>query len=135
MYANHVLTRRRCAILLASGDGVALDGFIGPSHVSTVIGSDAYADIAVVRAPVVITGFEPLDVLIGVHADRADQPGRAEVENQFIRAVTATGNRKEARQVVDEVFACARRLTGAGWARWPPARWPSARNGRHGTPR
>ena len=106
VYANHVLTPAAMRHLLASGDGVALDGFIGPSHVSTVIGSDAYADIARDSGkPVVITGFEPLDVLIGVRMliEQINQ-GRAEVENQFIRAVTATGNRK-ARQVVDEVFA------------------------------
>ena len=41
-----MLTPAAMRHLLASGDGVALDGFIGPSHVSTVIGSDAYADIA-----------------------------------------------------------------------------------------
>ena len=106
VYANHVLTPAAMRHLLASGDGVALDGFIGPSHVSTVIGSDAYADIARDSGkPVVITGFEPLDVLIGVRMliEQINQ-GRAEVENQFIRAVTAAGNRK-ARQVVDEVFA------------------------------
>ncbi|MFO1234622.1 MAG: hydrogenase formation protein HypD [Rivihabitans pingtungensis] len=106
VYANHAVTPAVMRHLLASGDGVALDGFIGPSHVSTVIGSDAYADIARDSGkPVVITGFEPLDVLIGVRMliEQINQ-GRAEVENQFIRAVTATGNRK-ARQVVDEVFA------------------------------
>ena len=102
---NHVLTPPAMHAILASGDGVALDGFIGPAHVSTVIGSGAYeAFVQQHRKPVVIAGFEPLDVLQAVlMLVRQINAGHATVENQFTRAVTRQGNLK-AQQCVDEVF-------------------------------
>jgi hypothetical protein len=69
---------------------VALDGFIGPAHVSTVIGSRPYEFFAEeYRKPVVIAGFEPLDVMQAIlMLVRQVNEGRAEVENEFTRAVT-----------------------------------------------
>ena len=86
-------------------EGVRLDGFIGPAHVSTVIGSRPYAAFArQYRKPVVIAGFEPLDVMQAIRMlIRQVNEGRAEVENEFTRAVTETGNLK-AQALVDEVF-------------------------------
>ena len=81
----------------AGGAGsVPLDGFVGPAHVSTVIGSRPYAAFAAeYRKPVVIAGFEPLDVMQAIRMlVRQVNEGRAEVENEFTRAVTEEGNLK-----------------------------------------
>ncbi len=85
--------------------GVRLDGFIGPAHVSTVIGSRPYEYFAEeYRKPVVIAGFEPLDVMQAIlMLVRQVNAGRAEVENEFTRAVTRDGNTK-AQALVAEVF-------------------------------
>lgn len=73
---------------------VAIDGFICPGHVSTVIGSRAYEPIvAGSGVPCVVSGFEPLDILQSVlMLLRQIRDGRAEVENQFSRAVSVGGN-------------------------------------------
>ena len=85
--------------------GALLDGFVGPAHVSTVIGSRPYeACAAACHKPVVIAGFEPLDVMQAIlMLVRQLNDGRAEVENQFTRAVSRDGNRK-AQALVAEVF-------------------------------
>lgn len=107
---NHVLTPAAMHAILATPEARAgtlmLDGFIGPAHVSTVIGSDAYRDFPrQYGKPVVVAGFEPLDVLQAILLlVRQLNEGRAEVENQFTRAVTAEGNRK-AQALVGQVFA------------------------------
>lgn len=102
----HVLTppaMRR--ILEAPAEALALDGLIGPAHVSTVIGSQPYEAIAATyRKPVVIAGFEPLDVMQAIlMLLRQCRENRAEVENEFTRAVTRGGNRK-AQDLMHEVF-------------------------------
>jgi hydrogenase expression/formation protein HypD len=73
-----------------------IDGMIGPAHVSTVIGSASYEFIpARYGKPVVITGFEPLDMLQGIlMLIRQTNDGTARVENEFVRAVNQTGNEK-----------------------------------------
>ena len=93
VYCNHVLTPPAMAHLLSDGADM-LDGFLGPSHVSTVIGAAPYRPVAArFHKPIVVTGFEPLDVLQAVHMlVRQVNEGRAEVENQFTRAVTEQGN-------------------------------------------
>jgi hydrogenase expression/formation protein HypD len=106
----HVLTPSAIAHVLdgpgAGGPGaVPIDGFVGPAHVSIVIGTGAYEPFAHRhRKPVVISGFEPLDVMQSVlMLVRQVNDGRAEVENQFARAVGRDGNRA-AQRVMDEVF-------------------------------
>jgi hydrogenase expression/formation protein HypD len=88
-----------------AGETLEVDGFIGPSHVSVIIGSDAYSFCAgQYHKPVVIAGFEPLDVLQSIlMLVRQLNEGRADIENQYTRAVTPTGNRK-AQAAVAEVF-------------------------------
>lgn len=100
---NHVLTPSAMHAILAGG--VEIDGFVGPAHVSTVIGSRPYEVFADDYAkPVVIAGFEPLDVMQAVlMLVRQINDGRAEVENEFTRAVTREGNLK-AQQLVDDIF-------------------------------
>lgn len=97
----HVLTPPAITAILDSPEVrdlgiVPLDGFIGPAHVSTVIGTRPYAGFAAeYRKPVVIAGFEPLDVMQAIRMlVRQVNEGRAEVENEFTRAVTEEGNLK-----------------------------------------
>ena len=106
----HVLTPSAIASILESPEvrqwgTVPLDGFVGPAHVSTIIGSRPYEFFAEeYRKPVVIAGFEPLDVMQAIRMlIRQVNEGRAEVENEFARAVSRDGNLK-AQQLVAEVF-------------------------------
>jgi len=104
IFCNHVLTPAAMrAILGKEGEGVALDGFVGPSHVSAVIGVRPYQFVADEFAkPVVIAGFEPLDVLQAiVMLVRQANDGRREVENQYGRAVALEGNAKAQMEVAD----------------------------------
>jgi hydrogenase expression/formation protein HypD len=110
VFCNHVLTPAAIANILESPEVrelgiVPLDGFIGPAHVSTVIGSRPYEFFAEeYQKPVVIAGFEPLDVMQAIlMLVRQLNQGRFEVENQFRRAVTRDGNQK-AQAIVAEVF-------------------------------
>lgn len=105
---NHVLTPPAITHMLtqpADAGTPPLHGFVGPAHVSTVIGSAPYEYVARDHGkPVVIAGFEPLDVMQAIlMLLRQVNEGRAEVENEFTRAVTREGNRK-AQALVAEVF-------------------------------
>src|SRR6516162_3097841 len=102
------------AILQAPGNRV--QAFLGPGHVCTVMGTSEYEPIAKrYGVPVVITGFEPLDLLEGILRTVGQlETGRAEVENQYSRAVRPEGN-PQARKLVDEVFeVCDRKWRGIG---------------------
>ena len=110
VFCNHVLTPSAIANILESPEvrelgTVPLDAFIGPAHVSTVIGSRPYEHFAEEYGkPVVIAGFEPLDVMQSIlMLVRQLNEGRAEVENEFARAVTRQGNLK-AQALVADVF-------------------------------
>jgi hydrogenase expression/formation protein HypD len=110
VHCNHVLTPSAIQHILESPElrtwgAPALDGFLGPSHVSAIIGSRPYEYfVEEYRRPVVITGFEPLDVIeaVGMLVRQINE-GRAEVENQYTRVVTREGNRS-AQASVAEVF-------------------------------
>ncbi|MCX7896777.1 MAG: hydrogenase formation protein HypD [Rhodocyclaceae bacterium] len=106
----HVLTPAAILSILESqaareSGGARIDGFVGPAHVSTVIGSAPYEFFAQEYGkPVVIAGFEPLDVMQAIlMLIRQVNEGRAEVENEFTRAVSRAGNEK-AKALVAEVF-------------------------------
>ncbi|ANI16258.1 TPA: hydrogenase formation protein HypD [Pseudomonas aeruginosa] len=103
----HVLTPPAIAHILdtPASEAVALDGFIGPAHVSVVIGAAPYAEFARrYRKPVVIAGFEPLDVLQAIlMLVQQVNDGRAEVQNEFIRAVSEAGSRPM-QALMEEVF-------------------------------
>lgn len=110
VFCNHVLTPAAIGHILdapefAPGGTGRIDGFLGPSHVSAVIGSQPYEAAAQkYQKPVVIAGFEPLDVMQSVlMLIRQVNAGRAEVENQYTRIVTRHGNRK-AQALVAEVL-------------------------------
>lgn len=106
----HVLTPPAIVRILESpevrqGGAVPLDGLVGPAHVSTIIGSRPYEFVAEeYRKPVVIAGFEPLDVMQSIRMlIRQVNEGRAAVENEFSRAVDREGNLK-AQALVAEFF-------------------------------
>jgi hydrogenase expression/formation protein HypD len=82
-----------------------VDGFLAAGHVCTIMGTEEYGPIAARHhVPIVVTGFEPLDILQGLHMVLAQlEAGRAEVENQYARAVRADGN-PHARAAVERVF-------------------------------
>ncbi len=110
VFCNHVLTPAAIGHILdspdfAPGGPARIDGFLGPSHVSAVIGSRPYEAAAQrYRKPVVIAGFEPLDVMQSVlMLIRQVNEGRAEVENEYTRVVTRDGNQK-AQGLVAEVL-------------------------------
>lgn len=95
----HVLTPAAITHILESPEvvqygTVEIDGFVGPAHVSIVIGSGPYEGFAKThRKPVVIAGFEPLDVMQAIlMLVRQVNDGRAEIENEFTRAVSREGN-------------------------------------------
>ncbi len=99
--------------LLASIPTRALDGFICPGHVSTIIGSKAYEPVARERnMPCVVVGFEPLDILAGIvmllEQVEAVRRGtaRASVEVQYRRAVTREGNEAAQRLLADVFDPC-----------------------------
>jgi hydrogenase expression/formation protein HypD len=103
--SNHVTIVPPLRALLDSPD-LRLDGFIGPGHVSTVVGARPFEFIpADYGKPIVVAGFEPLDVLHAVHMIlRQLGDGRCEVENQYTRVVPYDGNLR-ALAVLAEVFA------------------------------
>jgi len=120
VFCNHVLTPSAISHILQSPEVrefgvVSLDGFIGPAHVSVVIGSQPYQYFAEeFQKPVVIAGFEPLDVLQAIlMLIRQINTGRAEVENEFTRAVLPQGNIK-AQLLVSEVFELRRSFEWRG---------------------
>jgi hydrogenase expression/formation protein HypD len=95
VFCNHVRIAPALRAILEARD-VRLDGLIGPGHVSTVIGLAPYAFVArEYGRPVVVSGFEPLDILQSVAMLlRQLGEGRAEVENQYTRAVRSEGNER-----------------------------------------
>ncbi len=105
VFCNHVLTPAAIRTILESPEPVEIDGFLGPSHVSAVIGSRPYEVFAEhYQKPIVIAGFEPLDVMQStLMLIRQLNEGRCTVENEYTRAVSRDGNRK-AQGLVAEVF-------------------------------
>lgn len=105
VFCNHVLTPAAMRAILEAPDPVAIDAFLGPSHVSTVIGSRAYQPFAEhYRKPIVIAGFEPLDVMqSALMLIRQLNNDRCVVENEYTRAVTWEGNLK-AQRLMQDVF-------------------------------
>lgn len=107
---NHVLTPSAIAHMLKAPENTdspsaEIDGFVGPAHVSIVIGYKPYEEFALhYKKPVVISGFEPLDVMQAIlMLVRQVNLGKHTVENEFTRAVTRDGN-KIAQGIMQDVF-------------------------------
>jgi hydrogenase expression/formation protein HypD len=106
---SHVLVPPAMEAILDSPDN-RVQGFLAAGHVCTVMGYTEYEPLVrQYRVPIVVTGFEPLDILQGVYmCVRQLEEGRAEVENQYTRSVRREGN-ETARQLLAEVFRVVHR--------------------------
>lgn len=104
MLVSHVLVPPAMRAILAA-PGNRIEGFLAAGHVCAVMGYAEYEPIAARHnVPIVVTGFEPLDILEGVWLClRQLETGRAEVENQYSRSVRRDGN-APARAMIREVF-------------------------------
>lgn len=112
---SHVLVPPSIASILQSPLN-RVQGFLGPGHVCTVMGYREYEPLAArFRVPIVITGFEPIDILQGtLMTVRQLEAGTCEVENQYPRVVQRDGNRV-AQNLVNKVFeVCDRKWRGVG---------------------
>jgi hydrogenase expression/formation protein HypD len=112
---SHVLVPPAIESILSAPSN-RIQGFLAAGHVCTVMGFAEYEPIAErYRVPIVVTGFEPLDILEGVYrCVRQLENGRAEVENQYARSVRREGNRT-AQDLMREVFrVIPRRWRGIG---------------------
>jgi hydrogenase expression/formation protein HypD len=100
----HVLVPPAMETILSSPEN-RVQGFLAAGHVCTVMGYTEYEPIAKrYRVPIIVTGFEPLDILHGVEMCVAQlEVGRAEVENQYVRAVQRAGN-VAAQRLLGEIF-------------------------------
>jgi len=115
LLVSHVLVPPAMEAILAS-PGNCVQGFLAAGHVCTVMGFTEYAPIAEkYRVPIVVTGFEPLDILQGVYMCVGQlEQGRAEVENQYTRSVRRDGN-EAAKRLICEVFrVIPRKWRGVG---------------------
>jgi hydrogenase expression/formation protein HypD len=101
---------------LAAGDGFEVQGFLAAGHVCSVAGYDSYREfVRRFQLPVVVTGFEPFDLLTGISACvELLERGEAAVENCYQRSVTAGGNLHAAELVADVYQSCDRRWRGLG---------------------
>ncbi|MFW5934190.1 MAG: hydrogenase formation protein HypD, partial [Actinomycetota bacterium] len=117
VFSNHVLIVPPLRAILTAPE-LDLDGFIGPGHVSTVIGNRPYRFVPEeFSIPVVTAGFEPLDVIQAIEMLlRQYAEGRCEVENQYTRVVRDEGNPR-ALELLDEVFTTRETFEwrGLGW--------------------
>ncbi|MBU0676632.1 MAG: hydrogenase formation protein HypD [Verrucomicrobia bacterium] len=112
---SHVLVPPAMEAILSSPTNL-VQGFLAAGHVCTIMGYEEYCPIAEkYKVPIVVTGFEPLDVLQGIYmCIKQLEEGRAEVENQYARAVRAKGNRT-AQEIIKKVFEIVpRKWRGVG---------------------
>ena len=115
MLISHVLVPPAMEALLSSPN-CRVQGFLAAGHVCTVMGFEEYFPIAAkYRVPIVVTGFEPLDILQGVlMVVQQLESGRADVENQYVRSVRREGNRP-AQELIRKVFKVVpRKWRGVG---------------------
>jgi hydrogenase expression/formation protein HypD len=109
LLASHVLVPPAMRAILSAPVN-RVQGFLAAGHVCTIMGFEEYEPIAArYRVPIVVTGFEPLDILEGVYlCVRQLEAGRAEIENQYSRSVKRAGN-LPAQEIIREVFQVVRR--------------------------
>lgn len=115
MLISHVLVPPAIEAIMQS-HGSRVDGFLAAGHVCTVMGWQEYLPISSrYRVPIVVTGFEPLDILQGIHMCLKQlEEGRAEVENQYSRSVRSYGN-PSAVEMIQRVFCVtSRKWRGIG---------------------
>jgi hydrogenase expression/formation protein HypD len=115
LLVSHVLVPPALEAILAAPDN-RVQGFLAAGHVCTVMGYEEYEPLAERhRVPIVVTGFEPLDILQGVlMCVRQLEEGRAEVENQYQRAVRRSGNRAACERIREVFEIVPRKWRGIG---------------------
>lgn len=115
LLVSHVLVPPVVTAVVQS-PGNRVQAFLGPGHVCTVVGTEEYEPLVRRhRVPIVITGFEPLDLLDGIlRAVRQLEEGRAEVENAYGRAVRPEGNERSKQLIADVFEVCDRKWRGVG---------------------
>jgi hydrogenase expression/formation protein HypD len=115
LLVSHVLVPPAMEALLAS-PSCRIDGFLAAGHVCTIMGIAEYAPITEkFRVPIVVTGFEPIDILQGIHMCIAQlEQGRVEVENQYPRSVRGEGNELAVRMIREVFEIVPRRWRGIG---------------------
>jgi len=120
--ASHVLVPPAMRAILGAPDNL-VQGFLAAGHVCAIMGfQDYHAIAATYRCPIVVTGFEPVDILEGLlRCIRQLESGRAEVENAYARAVRPTGN-PHARRLVEEAYVVVDR-TWRGLGEIPASGW------------
>jgi hydrogenase expression/formation protein HypD len=122
LLVSHVLVPPAIAAIMES-PSCRVQGFLAAGHVCSVMGTAGYPELADrYRVPIVVTGFEPLDILEGIRRTVLQlEQGRHEVENAYPRAVPAAGN-PVARRMLEDVFEVTDRawrgigmIPGSGW--------------------
>jgi hydrogenase expression/formation protein HypD len=115
MLVSHVLVPPAMAAVLQS-PGNRVRGFLGPGHVCTVMGYQEYEALSAhYRVPIVITGFEPVDLLDGIlRTVRRLENGAVGVENQYSRVVSRDGNLAARRLIWSTFEVCDRKWRGIG---------------------
>jgi hydrogenase expression/formation protein HypD len=115
MLISHVLVPPAIEALMSSQD-CRVQGFLAAGHVCAIMGYEEYPPLAAkYRVPIVVTGFEPLDILQGIMMTVQQlESGRAEVENQYARSVRREGN-QPAQELICKVFKVVpRKWRGVG---------------------
>jgi hydrogenase expression/formation protein HypD len=115
LLSAHVLVPPAMEAILSSPDNL-VQGFLAAGHVCTIVGYEPYLDLAArYRVPIVVTGFEPIDLLEGIWMTLSQlEAGRHEVENQYARTVSRAGN-VAAQEALGEVYeVCDRPWRGLG---------------------
>ncbi len=115
LLVSHVLVPPAMEALLSSSNCV-VQGFLAAGHVCTVMGYEEYFPIAEkYKVPIVVTGFEPLDILDGILMTVSQlEEGRHEVENQYARATRREGNRPAQERIIEVFEVVNRQWRGLG---------------------
>jgi hydrogenase expression/formation protein HypD len=115
LLVSHVLVPPAMEALLSSSNCV-VQGFLAAGHVCTVMGYEEYFPIAEhYKVPIVVTGFEPLDILDGILMTVSQlEEGRHEVENQYARATRREGNRPAQERIIEVFEVVDRQWRGLG---------------------
>jgi hydrogenase expression/formation protein HypD len=128
--ASHVLVPPAMEAILSDPDTV-VNAFLAAGHVCTIMGTEEYDPIAAkYHVPIVVTGFEPIDLLQGIYmAVKQLEEGNAKVENQYIRVVQREGNHL-AQEAIGKVFAVSDR-DWRGIGTIPSSGWEVNKNYQH----
>jgi hydrogenase expression/formation protein HypD len=115
MLISHVLVPPAMEMILSAPQN-RVQGFLAAGHVCTIMGYEMYHDLASkFRAPIVVTGFEPIDLLEGLLMTVTQlEAGRHEVENQYARSVQREGNRHAQAAIAEVYEICDRPWRGLG---------------------